>query len=121
MAETASTIHEGDRELNKQWPGMEEDATVIDAEDLVYVSCPPHLDSPTRTPASASILSEPAQILPTINACDITSPVPWHVKDCILKSITAIMDAATYSQNGSLIEIVSNFQSALRNELNINP
>jgi hypothetical protein len=60
---------------------MEEDASVIDAEDLDYVSDPPHLDSPTRTPVSASILSEPAQFLPTTN--DITSPVPWHVKDCI--------------------------------------
>ena len=116
LAETASTIHE-DREQC-----MEQDASVIDAEDPDYVSDLPHLDSSTRSPVSAPILREPPQFSSTTDtASDMTSPVPWHVKDCILKSITAIMDAATCSQNGSLIEIVSNFQSALRNELNINP
>ena len=71
------------------------DAPVIDAEDLENVSEPLHLDSPTCTPVLASIPSEPAQLLSTTNnAFDINSPVPCHVKDCILKSISAIVDAA---------------------------
>ena len=96
------------------------DASVIDAEDLDNVSEPLHLDSSTCTPVLASVPSEPPQLLSTTNnASDINSPVPCHVKDCILKSISAIVDAATDSRNERLIEIVNNFQSALRNELNI--
>ena len=96
------------------------DAPVIDAEDLDNVSEPLHLDSSTCTPVLASVPSEPPQLLSTTNnASDINSPVPCHVKDCILKSISAIVDAATDSRNERLIEIVNNFQSALRNELNI--
>ena len=80
---------------------MEEDPSVIDAKVLDYVSDPVHLDWLTSTPASASNLNEPPQFVFTTNyASDITSPISWHVKDCILKSTSAIMDAAAYSRNG---------------------
>ena len=103
---------------------MEE--SVVDAEILDHVSdpLPLPLDSPTRTPVSDSIVSESPQFsFTTNNSSDFTSPVSWHVKDCILKSTSAVMDAATL-QNGPFFEIVNNsvkqIQSALRNELNFN-
>jgi hypothetical protein len=121
IADTVSSIREDREQLIKQWLNIEEDPSVVDAEILDHVSDPLHLDSPTRTPVSASILSEPPQFSPTSNnASEINSPVSWHVKDYLLKSTSAIVDAATYSRNGPSIEIVNNFQSTLRNELNVN-
>ena len=109
-----------------QWLNMEEDPSVVDAEILDHVSdpLPLPLDSPTRTPVSDSIVSESPQFsFTTNNSSDFTSPVSWHVKDCILKSTSAVMDAATL-RNGPFFEIVHNsvkqIQSALRNELNFN-
>ena len=107
-----------------QWLNMEEDPFVVDAEILDQVSdpLPLPLDSPTRTPVSDSIVSESPQFS-LKNSSDFTSPVSWHVKDCILKSTSAVMDAATL-RNGPFFEIVHNsvkqIQSALTNELNFN-
>ena len=81
-----------------QWLNMEEDPFVVDAEILDHVSdpLPLPLDSPTRTPVSDSIVSESPQFsFTTNNSSAFTSPVSWHVKDCILKSTSVVMDATT--------------------------
>jgi hypothetical protein len=92
LADYASTIREDREQLIKEWLNMKEDPSAIDAEVLDHVSDPLHLDSPTRSPVSAFILSEPLQFSSTTNnTSDITLPVSWHVKDCILKSTTYLV------------------------------